>query len=255
VVLCRSGLAGKPSAATAYPTYCSGSRATTCNGTGGERHLPLAAPVASQSVFVATSPPTKFHSRGEIRRTLRERRRALAPNERRIAQKRITRKLSRLAAYRSARRVAVYFAIDGEVDLNGLIQDARACHKTVYVPLVAGERLRFVELPSRATLSRNRYGIPEPRGGHPIDPRKLDIVLTPLVGFDRHGTRLGMGKGYYDRSFGFLMLRRRWVRPKLVGVGFAFQALEDIAARPWDVRLWGAVTDASTHAFAAELGS
>jgi len=201
------------------------------------------------------STPTNADSRNDTRRALRERRRALAPCERRVAQKRITRKLLCLRAYRRARRVAVYFAIDGEVDLNLVIRDARARHKSVYVPVLTGERLNFVELRLHTPLTRNRYGIPEPRGGRQIDPRKLDIVLTPLVAFDRRGTRLGMGKGYYDRSFGFLMLRTRWVRPKLIGVGFAFQGLETIAAQPWDVRLWAAVTDAGAHAFETELES
>ena len=78
-------------------------------------------------------------------------------------------------------------------------------------------------------------------------------MLTPLVAFNCRGTRLGMGKGYYDRSFGFLTRRMRWVRPKLVGVGFAFQAVQSIVAQPWDVRLWAAVTDAGAHTFETEL--
>jgi 5-formyltetrahydrofolate cyclo-ligase len=192
-------------------------------------------------------------SRNDARRTLRERRRALAPCERRVAQKRITRELLRLGAYRRAHRVAVYFAIDGEVDLSLVVRDARARHKSVYAPVLTGERLGFVELRLNTPLTRNRYGILEPRSGRQIDPRKLDIVLTPLVAFNCRGTRLGMGKGYYDRSFGFLTRRMRWVRPKLVGVGFAFQAVQTIVAQPWDVRLWAAVTDAGAHTFETEL--
>jgi 5-formyltetrahydrofolate cyclo-ligase len=201
---------------------------------------------------VAISTSKNAPSRAEIRRALRERRRALAPHERHAAQTRIVRELLRLPAYRTARRIAVYFGIDGEVDLSRLVADARARHKAIFVPVLAGASLRFVEHDGRQPLSRNRYGIPEPRDGRSIEPQRLDMVLTPLVAVDSHGTRLGMGKGYYDRTFAFLTLRRRWVRPKLVGIGFAFQTLDTISAERWDVRLWGAVTDVGAQIFGSE---
>ena len=61
-----------------------------------------------------------------------------------------------------------------------------------------------------------------------------------------------MGGGYYDRTFSFLRLRRRWLRPRLLGVGFAFQLIGELATQPWDVRLWSAVTDAGIYHFDAE---
>lgn len=190
--------------------------------------------------------------RGETRRRLRERRRALIGAERRVAQARLARELLRLPAYRRARCIAVYFGIDGEVDLDSVIADARRRHKAVFAPVLAGAGLRFVEIPAQRALSPNRYGIPEPRHGRQLDPRRLDLVLTPVVGFDCRGTRLGMGKGYYDRTFAFLKLRGRWIRPKLVGIAFAFQELSAIVAQSWDVRLWAAVTDRGVHRFEAE---
>jgi 5-formyltetrahydrofolate cyclo-ligase len=72
----------------------------------------------------------------------------------------------------------------------------------------------------------------------------LDVVVLPLVGFDRRGNRLGMGAGYYDRA-----LRRRldttrhWRRPRLVGVAFACQELPAIPVSPWDVPLDLIVTE------------
>lgn len=185
-------------------------------------------------------------SRSEIRRRLRAQRRALRGSARRDAQKRLTRVLARLPAYRRARNLAVYFGIDGEVELDAVITDALQRRKRVFVPVLAPRGLRFTEIPKDGALRPNRYGIPEPRDGRRLAPSRLDLVLTPLVAFDRRGTRLGMGKAYYDRTFEFLIRRTRWIRPKLIGVAFAFQEQALICAEPWDVRLWAVVTELGT---------
>lgn len=48
-------------------------------------------------------------------------------------------------------------------------------------------------------LVKSRYGIPEPAGGIPVEPRTLDLVFVPLLAFDLTGHRVGYGKGMYDR--------------------------------------------------------
>lgn len=185
-------------------------------------------------------------SRDELRRTLRARRRALTGNERALAQARLTRAVRSLHAYRRAKHVAVYFAVDGEVDLRGLIAATIRRGVSVYAPQLAEDRLTFRALGANSALTTNIYGIPEPSDGEPIDARSIDLVLTPLVGFDRSGVRLGMGKGYYDRTFEFLKFRRTWLKPKLLGIGFAFQEIPKLDNAPWDIGLWGVVTDADT---------
>lgn len=45
----------------------------------------------------------------------------------------------------------------------------------------------------------NKWGIPEPEGGIEIDPKKIEVVFTPLLAYDMRGNRLGYGKGFYDR--------------------------------------------------------
>jgi 5-formyltetrahydrofolate cyclo-ligase len=185
-------------------------------------------------------------SRDELRRTLRARRRALTGNERTLAQARLTRAIRSLNVYRVAKHVAVYFAVDGEVDLAELIAATIRRGVSIYAPQLADDRLMFRALGASTALTTNRYGIPEPSDGAPIDARSLDLVLTPLVGFDRSGARLGMGKGYYDRTFEFLKSRRTWLRPKLLGVGFAFQEIPKLDIARWDIGLWGIVTDVDT---------
>ena len=75
------------------------------------------------------------------------------------------------------------------------------------------------------------------------------MVVLPLVGFDAHGQRLGMGGGWYDRSFAFR--RERSAPPHLVGAAFALQQIESMVAEPWDVRLDATCTDSRCFDFAS----
>ena len=154
-----------------------------------------------------------------------------------------------MRAYRRARAVAIYFGIDGEVDLRRVAEHARSSGKSIFVPALRGNSLRFVELGDRNVLRRNRFGIPEPERGRRVDTHRLDIVLAPLVAFDKRGNRLGMGQGYYDRSFSYLGRRTRWQKPKLIGIGFEFQKVDRLVPKSWDVPLWGAVTDGGIDYF------
>ncbi len=154
-----------------------------------------------------------------------------------------------MRAYQRARSVAVYFGIDGEVDLSPIVEHARSSGKSIFAPVLARNGLRFIEIGSHRALRRNRFGIPEPGHGKQMDPRRLDVVLTPLVAFDGCGNRLGMGKGYYDRSFRFLKRRTHWRKPKLVGVGFEFQRTDRLVPQRWDVPLWAAVTNTGIDYF------
>ena len=71
----------------------------------------------------------------------------------------------------------------------------------------------------------------------------------PLVAFDMRGNRLGMGGGYYDRTFAYLLNRRRWRRPILIGVAYEFQGVDSLTTRPWDIPLHGVATEAGLRIF------
>ena len=75
-----------------------------------------------------------------------------------------------------------------------------------------------------------------------IEARELDFVITPLVAFDEKCNRLGVGGGYYDRSFAFLNdAASRTVR--MVGIAYELQCVAELPNADWDVRLDAVVTE------------
>ena len=188
---------------------------------------------------------------------MRRLRRRLSASERRAAARAAARRLARTALFRRARHLAAYLPVGGEADPRPLIELAWRRGKRVYLPVVDaphGRRLGFALYTHATALRPNRWGIPEPaRPAALRAPQRLDLVIVPLVAFDRRGNRLGMGAGYYDRSFAFLR-RRRWRRPRLVGLAYAFQEVPCLAARPWDVPLDAVLTERGLRVFPASGG-
>lgn len=176
---------------------------------------------------------------------MRAQRRALDYHEHQRRSAALCRKLSSQPLFIRAHRIAAYLSNESEPDLSLLFARAELSAKCIYLPALHGNSLWFFPLSAGAPLVSNQFGIPEP-SCHPdqrIKPFALDLVLVPLVAFDNRGARLGMGGGYYDRSFAYLNRRTQWRRPRLIGVGFEFQRAERIPSRPWDVRLDGIATE------------
>lgn len=166
----------------------------------------------------------------------------------------VCRRLSRQKLFRTSRRIAAYLPADGEVDPRPLIELAWQLGKQVYLPVLIpwlGNRLWFARYTPDTRLASNRFGIAEPEISHRqrIAAHALDLVLTPLVGFDNNGNRLGMGGGYYDRSFSHLLRHKHWCKPRLAGLAYDFQQLPRLSSRPWDVPLTAVVTDTDWHLF------
>ncbi|MGI9333563.1 MAG: 5-formyltetrahydrofolate cyclo-ligase [Gammaproteobacteria bacterium] len=144
-----------------------------------------------------------------------------------------------------ARRLAAFLSSHGEVDLVPLLARLLAIGKQVYVPQIDGPRLHFAPLFDGVGLRVHRFGIPEPDlpRGRCCPALALDVVLAPLVAFDATGNRIGMGGGYYDRTFAFLQRRRVKRKPLLLGIAFEFQRVARIGTEPWDIPLDGIITE------------
>ena len=164
------------------------------------------------------------------------------------AARQIARHADRILHLHSGQRVGIYAATAEELDTCCLTALALRRGCLVYQPCIDPRQrvrtMRFAQITATARSSRiNRFGIAEPGGPPLASARLLDVVFLPLVGFDRHGIRLGMGGGYYDRAFGFRRLRAFWRAPLLVGIGYASQEVEHIAPAAHDVPLDLVITE------------
>lgn len=184
--------------------------------------------------------------RNLLRKQLRETRRQLTSRQQDEASVRLHHNISGQRFFRSARRIAFYLSSDNEIDPHLLLADALSRGQHCYLPVLhpRGEnRLLFVRYRQGDQLKCNRWGIPEPRlDGSMLNPRTLDVVFVPLVGFDAEGNRLGMGKGFYDRTFAFRSLTKRR-RPLLIGLAHECQRMESLDNQSWDIGMDRIVTD------------
>lgn len=184
-------------------------------------------------------------SRAEQRHALRAQRARLSPQEQSAAAQRLLRQIRTLREYRTSDRVACYYPNDGEIDPRPIMEHLWSAGKHCYLPVLTRWRphLTFGEVLPGTPLIPNRLRIPEPICDELLTAQDLDLILMPLVGFDRRGNRLGMGGGFYDRTLAFLRHRRHWKKPRLFGLAHEFQHLDALPAEPWDVPVQGIVTD------------
>ena len=142
-----------------------------------------------------------------------------------------------VAGYRGV-PLAAYMAIRTEIDPMPVMKDA-AAHGPVGVPVIQGSGLplKFSRWVPGGALKEGPFGAMIPAVDDFFDP---EILIVPLVAFDRTGGRLGYGGGFYDRT----LQRLRSMRPTLA-IGFAYAAQEDEALplEPTDQPLDMIVTD------------
>jgi 5-formyltetrahydrofolate cyclo-ligase len=141
-----------------------------------------------------------------------------------------------------ARRVALYLAYGSELSTQPLIDALRRGGRQIAVPRVTGPGLmHFERLRADTRMRRNRLGICEPAlRGSRVLRAELDVVILPVLGFDRHGTRLGYGGGFYDR---WLARERIAQRPRRLGYAYAIQQVEKLPRDPWDIGLDAVITN------------
>jgi 5-formyltetrahydrofolate cyclo-ligase len=194
---------------------------------------------------VTPSNSTDRDSRRALRAELRSRRRNLAPLYRAHAARLVAHHLDKAFHLRPGLRIAAYASMPEELDTAPLIELARRRGCRIFLPRISRRtgRIRFVESLAGGRERRNHLGISEPHGTTHAGTRWLDLVIAPLVGFDARGMRLGMGGGYYDRTFAFRKIHSSWRRPRLIGVAYALQQLPSIASAAHDVRLDAVVTE------------
>lgn len=167
---------------------------------------------------------------------MRAKRLALSPAEQQIASQAIMTPAMELIERYQAQRIAFYLPFNGEISPLPLMENLFALGKQCYLPVLhpfSTGHLLFLAYQGKTKLKTNRFGIQEP----PLDVQKicplteLDLIFVPLVAYDLHGNRLGMGGGFYDRTLA--------QAPHLVRIGLAHccQQVTQLPIEPWDIPL------------------
>jgi 5-formyltetrahydrofolate cyclo-ligase len=190
-----------------------------------------------------------------IRRSICRQREQLTEEFRQQVAESICRTVRDQPEFQEANHIAVFRAIRGEVNLLPIIQQAWDLGKHTYLPVILqrGQPLEFREFTPHTRLIVNSYGIAEPSAeiaAYPLE--EIELVLAPLAAFDRNCNRLGMGAGYYDRTFpmsspaGQRQLTHR-KRPTLLGVAYEFQCVSEFDRHEWDVPMDKIVTESHIY--------
>ena len=189
-----------------------------------------------------------MESHDELRRRNRKLRGDLDPVQLETAAAALAERILQLSEYQQAQRVAVYFAVNGEIGLNAVIDHALAEGKEIFLPNLDRTALRFSPYFHEQKMRFNKFRLPEPDVGdrEMLAPDELDLVLAPLVVFDGNRNRIGMGGGFYDRSFAFRKNPEHNI-PVLIGVAHEIQKVDRIIPEEWDVQLDMIVTDQAIY--------
>lgn len=132
----------------------------------------------------------------------------------------ITDRLTALPEYKCAKRILCYASYNSEVDTSELCRRIIAEGKELHLPRcdVETKSMTACKVTDLSALKKGAYGIPEPEG-EGILPQKLDLVVVPMVAFDKNKGRIGYGAGYYDR---FLPMTNAF----RCGIAFSAQEVE-----------------------------
>ena len=170
----------------------------------------------------------------ELRDFYRQKRIAIPSDDRIILHKEITRVLSTNAILKKCKTIAAYLNLPSEVNLSEFLRKAQKRGQSVCVPVVDATKgvMEFRDLP----VDFERQGRDEEDLVLLTQKKRklneLDCALIPLLVFDSHGNRIGMGGGYYDKFF-----ENSKTRPLLIGIAYELQKAEKIIPQEWDVRM------------------
>lgn len=180
-----------------------------------------------------------MNTKPSLRRTLRQNRRSLTRAQQQQAANRLCHRILRSHWFRRSHSIALYWPTDGEISPLRLLRPALRLGKNIYLPVIRDRGLLFRHYKPGDRLQNNRYDIPEPLPRQPaLTADKLDLILVPLVAFDRHCNRLGMGAGFYDRCFALT-----GNRPWRVGVAHELQKVAQVPTDAWDKPMHAIITD------------
>ena len=144
---------------------------------------------------------------------------------------------------KNAGYIAAYMPIDVEPLTEAFLSSLTSFPVKVCFPRVEEDRIVFYEAESADAFVPGSFSIPEPTpDAHMVSPDKIGIMLIPALAYDMAGTRLGRGKGFYDRFCGAFEEKKR---PLLIGAVAKKNLFGSLVSDPWDLKVDLIVTEAS----------
>ncbi len=144
--------------------------------------------------------------------------------------------------YINAQTIGLYMAINNEIDINLIWQNALKHNKKCYFPKIIDKNsMIFLPANNMENFIKNKWGILEPTTNSPYPINKLDVLIIPLVAFDNLKNRIGIGKGFYDKAL------EKNTSTTLIGVAYDFQKVPLIKSETWDIKLDIIVTEKMTY--------
>ena len=135
----------------------------------------------------------------ELRRTIRERKRAMTEEEIVSRSEKLGHLFAQSEAYKAAKTIYGYLPYNQEVRTVPMLEQALKDGKRVAVPKVYGEEMKFLYLDDLTKDEKGYAGIPEPIADGPVADDETALVLMPGLAFDPQGHRIGYGGGFYDK--------------------------------------------------------
>ena len=164
-------------------------------------------------------------AKAELRERVREEAKRHSAEERRADSRQICERIRAQEVWQRAASVLLFVPTEHEPDISALMKDG----KVVNLPAFNQKLGRYETREVRGELVQGQFGILEPAATCPI-ASTLDLVIAPGVAFALDGTRLGRGKGYYDRLLEQLKVIK-------IGVCFDWQVLPQIPRDGHDVSM------------------
>ena len=164
-----------------------------------------------------------------LRKDIREKKRAMTPEQIDAASRRLGEMFAACEAYQNARTIYGYLPYNQEVRTVPMLERAMREGKRVSVPKVYGDEMRFIYITDLSQVEKGYAGIPEPIADAPVADDPTALVLMPGLAFDAKGHRIGYGGGFYDR-----FLAAEPAHPT-VALCYDFQMLPSLETEAFDI--------------------
>ena len=165
----------------------------------------------------------------QLRKEIREEKKRHSADELMALSSALLEQIEQHPRFIASDTILMYHSLSDEVQTHAFV-DKWHTTKKVLLPVVQGDIMVLRHYTGKSCLQQGSFGIEEPGGEDFTAYHEIDLGIIPGMSFDRHGNRLGRGKGYYDKLLPFLSSYN-------IGICYQFQAREEIPSEPFDKKM------------------